>query len=209
MDWVQRDDASSWLSAVGTIAAVAVALGLAIADGLRRSREERRRQAELITAWVAEEGDPRPWVWVTLANASIQVAYRFVISIVSIVDGSPVPRPPGPRAWRRFVSQLPPGERKPFSVDWPVAVGTARPRVEIAFQDAAGGHWIRDINGKLKEVKNTDHLKPLGLEEPLDWDFEGPAGDLWVLFAFPALFFEHLLTNSASRRLAARDRGQQ
>ena len=78
-------DAPSWLAAVGTIGAVIVALGLAIADGRRRSWEERRRQAELITAWVGEEGDPRPWVWVTLANASNQVAYRFIISIVSVV----------------------------------------------------------------------------------------------------------------------------
>lgn len=84
-------DAPSWLAAVGTIGAVFVALGLAIADGRRRSRAERRHQAELITAWVEREVNPRPWVWVTLANASTQVAYRFVISTVSVVDGSPIP----------------------------------------------------------------------------------------------------------------------
>jgi hypothetical protein len=177
VDSVQWGDAPSWLVAVGTIGAVFVALGLAIGEGRRRSQVERRRQAELITAWVAQEADPVPWVWVTLANASNQAAYRLVISIVSVVDGSPVPRPSDPRAWRRFVSQLPPGEKKPFSVDWAVATGIARPGVEIAFQDAAGRGWIRDRSGKLQEVKKTDHLKPLGLEEPLDWDFEGAAGD--------------------------------
>ena len=171
-------DAASWLAAVGTIAAVLIALGLALADGRRRSREDRRRQAELITAWLGEEANPRPWVWVTLANASNQVAYRVVISIVSVVDGSRVPRPADPTTWRRFVSQLPPGKNEPLSVSWTAGTGTARPGVEIAFQDAAGRSWIRDWNGKLSEVEKTDHLKELGLEEPLDWDFEGGAGDL-------------------------------
>lgn len=171
-------DASSWAAAVGTISAVILALWLAVADGRRRSRAERRHQAELITAWVEQELNPVPWVWVTLANASNQVAYRLVISTVSVVDGSPVARPSNPRTWRRFVSQLPPGKRKPLSVDWSVASGiTAQPGVEIAFQDAAGRSWIRDWNGKLNEVEKTDHLKRLGLEEPLDWDFEGAAGD--------------------------------
>jgi hypothetical protein len=170
-------DAANWLAAVGTIGAVFVALGLAGADGRRRSREERRRQAELITAWVGEEPEYRPWVWVTLANASNQVAYRVVISIVSLVDGSPVARPAShdPTTWRRFVSQLPPGRNEPLSVDWGVGAGTTRPGVEIAFQDAAGRSWVREWNGNLSEMEKTDHLKQLGLEEPLDWDFEGPA----------------------------------
>jgi hypothetical protein len=156
---------------------VFLALWLAVADGRRRSRAERRHQAELITAWVEREVNPRPWVWVTLANASNQVAYRFVISTVSVADGSPLPRPSDPRTWRRFISQLPPGKKDPLSVDWSDATGIAQPGVEIAFQDAAGRSWIRDWSGKLNEVEKADHLQRLGLEEPLDWDFEGAAGD--------------------------------
>lgn len=178
MNWVQWGDAPSWFAAVGTIGAVLVALGLARREGRRHTQEVRRRQAELITAWVEQDDPSYPWVWVTLANASDQVVYRVVISALSIVDGSPVPRPSNPREWRRFISQLPPGQKKPVSVEWYVATGVARPGVEIAFQDAGGRHWIRDTSGKLVEIKKTDHLKPLGLEEPLDWDFEGPAGDL-------------------------------
>jgi hypothetical protein len=173
---VATNDAASWLAAVGTLAAVVVALGLAIADGRRRSREDRRHQAELITAWVAVQFE-RPYVWVTLENASNLVAYHLVISTVSVVESSKVTRPSDPRTWRRFISQLPPGQSKPLSVDWSVATGVARPGVEIAFQDAAGRSWIRDWSGQLEEVKETDHLGRLGLEEPLDWDFKGPADD--------------------------------
>ncbi len=48
--------------------------------------------------------------------------------------------------------------------------------MEIAFQDAAGRYWILDMTRKLLEVKKSDHLKRLGLHEPLPWDEEGPAG---------------------------------
>jgi hypothetical protein len=51
----------------------------------------------------------------------------------------------------------------------------ARPNVGIAFQDAAGRHWVREMNGKLVEVKKTDHLQQLGLlmtPESLPWDHE-------------------------------------
>ena len=109
------------------------------------------------------------------SNATVpshQVAYRLVVSIVSVVDGSRTARPPDPEAWRRFVSQLPPGQN-PLAVEWAVArVPNIRPGVEIAFQDAAGRHWIREMSGKLVEVEKTDHLERLGLHEPLPWDSE-------------------------------------
>ena len=159
------NDAASWVAAVGTITAVVVALGLAIADGRRRSREERRRQAERITAWAAIEIDAG-WVWVTLANASDQVAYRLVISVVSVMHGTKLPRLNTPTTWRRFISQLPPGVAKPLSVKWYAAGSDVGEALKIAFQDAAGRSWIRDWNGKLEAVKETDHLTRLGLEEP-------------------------------------------
>jgi hypothetical protein len=100
----------------------------------------------------------------------------------SVGVGMPAARTPGfrpanpdPTTWRRFVSQLPPGRNEPLSVEWNVGDWTARPGVEIAFQDAAGRSWVREWNGKLSEVEKTDPLKRLGLEEPLGWDSEGPA----------------------------------
>ncbi len=116
---MQWGDLASWAAAVGTISAVFVALWLARREGRGRSQEERRRQAELITAWV-DKNDPSagPWVRVMVANASNQVAYRLVVSVVSVTDASPSGvRPPyDPEAWRRFISELPPG-RMPLSVD--------------------------------------------------------------------------------------------
>ncbi len=170
MDW-QWGDAASWLAAVGTIAAVGVALWLALKEGRRRSQDERSQQAELITAWVAAETPEVPWVHVMVTNASHQVAYRLVVSLGDASrDGL---RPPdNPEQWRSFVSQLPPGET-PVDVDWTGGAGmNARPGVEIAFQDATGRPWIREMNGNLVEVGETDHLERLGLHEPLPWDWE-------------------------------------
>jgi hypothetical protein len=169
--WVQWGDAPSWFAAVGTIAAVGVALWLAGRERRRQSAEDRRHQAERITAWVAAD-DPEgkePNVLVAVANNSHQVAYRLVISLGDPATGGS--RPQGPLQWRRFVSQLPPGETR-VTVDWRTGP-TARPNVGIAFQDAAGRHWVRGMNGKLVEIKKTDHLQELGLlmpPESLPWD---------------------------------------
>jgi hypothetical protein len=170
-------DAASWLAAVGTIGAVFAVLWLARIDARRRSREERRRQAELITAWVGEENLERS---VPLGDARERL------------DPSGLPRGHFDRLcgrWSRVVRPANlirrPGEgssrscrlvrNEPLSVEWNVGDWTARPGVEIAFQDAAGRAWVREWNGKLSEVEKTDHLKRLGLEEPLGWDSEGPA----------------------------------
>lgn len=173
VDWVQWGDAPSWFAAIGTIAAVVLALRLAVRERRRRSQEERRNQADLITAWVARDDPTYPWIGVMVANASHQVAYRLVVSAVSVVDGFRVDRPADSLSWRRFVSQLPPGDTR-FDVEWDRAVHVARPGVEIAFQDAAGRHWIRDVNGNMEEVEKIDHLERLGLHESLPWDHEGP-----------------------------------
>jgi hypothetical protein len=178
---MQGSDAPSWFAAAGTVAAVVVALWVALREGRRRRLEERRFQAELITAWVAFD-DPEgkyPYVKVAVANASHQVVYRLVVSLGDASRGGF--RPDAPLQWRNFVSQLPPGETL-VDVDWTTGV-SARPSVGIAFQDAAGRHWIREMSGKLVEVKDdhwsrskkTDHLKKLGLlmpPESLPWDHE-------------------------------------
>lgn len=80
---MQWGDVSSWFAALGTISAVVVALWFA-KEGSRRSKEERRRQAELITAWVADDDPSYRWVYVVVVNASHQVAYRLVVSVVAI-----------------------------------------------------------------------------------------------------------------------------
>ena len=76
MGWVQWGDAPTWLAAVGTIGAVAVAIKLALGDSRRRVRTEQRRQAELITAWVASRAsrDDRDGISVRVANATHQAA---------------------------------------------------------------------------------------------------------------------------------------
>ena len=45
-------DVGTWVAAIGTVTAVFVALGVFIYDYFRRRKEDRRKQAELITGWI-------------------------------------------------------------------------------------------------------------------------------------------------------------
>jgi hypothetical protein len=87
---MQVGDVATWVSAIGTISAVIVALYLAGRDERRRDRVEIRRQAESITAWIGGlhrteegEGSQRFVVPVSIQNASNQLVYRVVVSIVN------------------------------------------------------------------------------------------------------------------------------
>lgn len=91
---MQVGDVATWVSAIGTISAVIVALYLAGRDGRRRDRSESRRQAELITAWIGglhrqegEAGNRRFVIPVSLQNASNQLVYRVVVSVVNDLRG--------------------------------------------------------------------------------------------------------------------------
>jgi hypothetical protein len=104
VDWVQWGDAASWLAAVGTIAAVGAAVWLTVQEGKRRSAEDRRRQAERITAWVAAD-DPEgryPYVQVAVASASHQVAYCLVVSLGDASRGGLRPNAPAAVAQLRL-----------------------------------------------------------------------------------------------------------
>ena len=79
-------DLATWVSAIGTIFAVVVALWFSGRDGRRRRNEERRHQAERITAWIDRLAMTNPVVrsamTIAVQNASDQLAYRVVVSLV-------------------------------------------------------------------------------------------------------------------------------
>jgi len=170
VSWVQWGNVPTWLAAVGTIGAVVVAIWLALGDSRRRARAEQRRQAEVITAWVAQTIGQG--ILVKVANASNQAAYRLIVSSSDATRQGD--RPPGdPETWRAFVSELPPGETDVY-VAWEGGM-SARPGVEIAFQDSAGRIWKRDYRGLL-EALDDDHVSYYGLSEPLGWVAADEAG---------------------------------
>jgi hypothetical protein len=82
-------DVATWVSAIGTIAAVVVALFLAGRGERRRYRAELRQQAEHVTAWIsgphrkADESSTGFVVPISIQNSSNQLAYRVVVSIVN------------------------------------------------------------------------------------------------------------------------------
>ena len=48
-----------WLTAIGTIGAVIVALGVALSEPWRQRRREERAQARAVRAWVSYRRDPQ------------------------------------------------------------------------------------------------------------------------------------------------------
>jgi hypothetical protein len=79
-------DIPTWFTAIGTCGAVVVSLWLARRDALRREQQERRQQAELVTAWLGEEveaGDELHQA-VVIQNSSSQSVYFLIASLVAV-----------------------------------------------------------------------------------------------------------------------------
>ena len=155
-DWISAIGQAG--AAVGTVAAVILALNLARRDSRRREQEDERHQAELITAWLVaddfNDAEMRGKIKCTIYNSSHQVAYDLMISLVSThgalrktaagIDNSQ-------RGYETFVGQFPPGQLTYF-LPYPGSALQVRYSAEIAFRDAAGRFWLRDGHGHLKRV---------------------------------------------------------
>ena len=166
-----------------------VALGLAGQEARSRRKQERRRQAEGITAWIAGppqpvEGRKYPVAKLVVQNASDQLAYRLIATSVedsrgirtgmlwtpqgvkSIPKDTSAPRD-GSHDFRAFVGELPPG-RLETQIEYKGGWMNHRAQVELAFRDAAGRHWLRKGTGELREI-GSDPASHYGFFEPLPW----------------------------------------
>jgi hypothetical protein len=144
---------SSFWQAVGTLAAVFVALGAALYETARLRGDRRRAQATLVSAWADVSADV-----VVLNNASVAPVYE-VIALLVLVRGA------GPRTGRELVSLglddqwscidvLPPGR---WYIDLPQGWGGMMrwPGIEVAFRDAASlDSWRRDAAAGSNECRN-------------------------------------------------------
>jgi hypothetical protein len=101
-DTVNGDKVAAWLSAIGTVGAVMVALGLALNDGWRRKRETRqalRRAGELMAMEIAS----------TVVTLRVQAVYaRRVLSLARNETGAPELVHSATEARLSALEQLPP-----------------------------------------------------------------------------------------------------
>lgn len=172
------------LSAIGTVAAVLVALGLAFVERSRARRAERalaaerernaqaaaRASAALVSAWVEARALPgigddhyerRATLWV--ANESDRPAHDVAVSVG--VDG-PAGEwiPLGPLAAPLPIPVVPARSRQSWDITWPLSAATPdyvggtslnTPRVAIAFSDPSGARWARGFDMELRQAEGA------------------------------------------------------
>ncbi len=133
-------------SAVGTIGAFMVGFLLLRREHRReaeRAEDERRAQAERISAWVeaTRRVDGTREVAFHIHNASAMPIYEVEL---------PLPAREGKEQAIEFVGLVPPGQtvKRPAPADWLRSYVDPEP-VQIEFLDSAGRRWTRDELGTL------------------------------------------------------------
>jgi hypothetical protein len=169
-----------WAGAASTFGAVVVALWLSRREERRQASERERAQGERITAWLTYEANAALTavteeitdlgalltVTVVVRNASEQLAYRLIATLVSFRTDEDAPRDEEVES-RAFFGEVPPGTVR-AEIPYEGGAMGFRAGVEIAFQDAAGRSWRRKAQGQLLPIRQ-DPASYYGLEEPLPW----------------------------------------
>lgn len=192
------------LSAIGTVAAVLVALGLAFAERSRARRAEgalaaerqksaqdgARASAALVSAWVEARAVPgigddhyerRATLWV--ANESDRPAHDVAVSVgVDGPGGEWIPL--GPLAAPLPIPVVPARSRQSWDITWPLSVATPdyvggttlnTPRVAIAFSEPSGIRWVRGFDMELRAAEGAGDVDLFDVN-PETWHLQ--AGDL-------------------------------
>jgi hypothetical protein len=163
-------DLPSWIEAIATVAALSAAVyaGLHAAKLLKieinrdreREENERRQQASLVAAWRGVvpahpdvQGNTDGTYGPVVRNASELPIYQVNVQILLIGGGE-----------MTFMAEvLPPGQwfvhyqDRGFYTTQPVVLNPALRavpdyQVAVAFRDAAGNMWRRDVNGNLRHT---------------------------------------------------------
>ncbi|MEV6830699.1 hypothetical protein [Amycolatopsis sp. NPDC051102] len=172
-----------WAGAVGTIAAVVVALGIAIRDGRAMRREsnaqserERREHFSHLSAWPSRSDAVMDPVYpIKLLNSSSEQFYNVVVFPVfiqgtgahsgeeALQDG----KPEYGNEKCAVVGALPPGKWEVLT-RFDTGILQGRPGVEIACTDRFGCHWIRRATGKVEEIP-VNPLEHYKIERPFQY----------------------------------------
>ncbi|WP_426623425.1 hypothetical protein ACPPVW_12400 [Leifsonia sp. McL0607] len=143
------------VAAAATVFAVWVAVGVASQD----SRDRRRLQATMVSAWQAHM-DPR--VPNTIAdtvivqNASTSAIYDVLLSWVGAWGNAKSDSPEYAPTLR--LSMIPPGSWWMQVTGNPGGAMDARVGVLIEFSDGVGQRWMRTARGELHHVRHSDWL---------------------------------------------------
>lgn len=150
---------ASWIEAIGTVGALAVALAFGVyelrqgrIDRRKRASEARLSQASLVNAWLSvswlDPSDSAPVAVPVLYNGAEAPVYGVVFELPSRYTGG-APRPVQ-------YGLLPPTEDAKI-LDWdpePLSSGDDLDEpLELSFRDAAGIWWHRDAHGRLEELE--------------------------------------------------------
>jgi hypothetical protein len=163
-------DVPTWLAAIGTCGAVIVSLWLTKQSDMRMERKERRRQAELVTAWLGPEQPVGNGLLQTIViqNSSAQSIYLMIASLVSIQGAFRETAVGDSRGYCSTVGQIPPGTHT-TSIKSGGHGMNKKFGVELAFQDATGVFWLRHGDGRLEEVKE-DPVTLYKMTRPVGWE---------------------------------------
>lgn len=154
-------DVPSWLSAIGTVGALLVAMWLLFEEikDRRASREaDKQRVARRLSGWCEVKGD-EAILWIQ--NLSEEPAYDVVGYLGKAgTNLESLPYPDNVYMEAGF-GVVPPGQKLDFKIDdrrfFASDIFPDIPAVAIEFTDANGRHWRRLANG---ELKNIPHRRP-------------------------------------------------
>jgi len=192
---VHFGDVPTWLAAIGTVAAFAVAFVQIRTERQSRHQKDRADLAERHVAHATlvaairgpeesdQQGDGRTAV--DCINSSREPVYNVVATIVFIQGAAPhtteemlevrLGQDPPQSIPVATLGVLPPGVWRAWAagIGW-TGVMAGRPGVEIAFTDRSGNHWIRRANGSLDELDVSPLTSLARLGYPPPYDFQTP-----------------------------------
>lgn len=216
-------DYEMW-TAIGTIAAVIVALVVAIIQttvaiclSIRRRRLTRRKVASLVSAWVEHSYTPSPsgeyyrrTVSLHLANESDEPVFRLEVLCGIQTEHGTIQV--GPLAAPRVIPVLPPKREFTYDVTMGMlgfgnfAHDSFRGLVaEVGFRDHEGRRWERGFDGELKKVKKprpsvvTEAAEKLTVAQagPVD----SPHNPLGKVLEFANIAFDEEVTDEQFHQL--------
>ncbi len=160
---IQLGDIGTWIASLGTVAAVVLALNQS-RRAIRRQRElENRSQASQISAWIIEQ---KSEFWIAVRNNSSTPVHEVILSLAAYQGAGPEP---GKNSeFQVYLGIVPPGQTY-TSIKGGGSAMNIRFGVEMAFTDNQGLSWLRNVNGRLKDISKPA-VEHYGLSRPVSWE---------------------------------------
>lgn len=168
LPWTLTWDLWAVFTAIGTVGATLVAIILALRSWL----QEKDATARFVSTWVTDNYQPRDdgsaykrIVQLHVANESNEPVFNAMVNVHVGRDRTPL----GPLAAPAPISVIPPRRELVFDVSVPLLAhpDSWSPRSTMTFTDPRGRHWLRELNGELRDVSR----------QGLRWSKKSGSGD--------------------------------